>query len=1027
MLLAPAALALAFAGCGGGGGAAFEQTGTVGTVISHPEPERGSRSLVVDPNQSGNAASLRVQSLYWGRIAKVRDQVGILQQTDFVIGEDIHSDGTDYLLEVNPITEETTVTILHPFTPSAIVGGIETSPYQRAFKRLDQNLAPISDKSLDPTELPPYSLVPRNAAVVIQFNDLVDLALIDRTNIHVMAGSPPTLPFEARLVPDINHGAVLDRDHDGVGEFYPTRVIIDTTVSPIESALSPTPLPVNALGLPASTSVSQPNVAIRIPTQIDQTVSQFTLLRNLSGHPLSFNGNGSNDSSSPTADVVRAVRAGGATAITGDVNNGFLLDEIPPKVVGTLPVGISTPIPDGLGGFTCSLSFQYTACRMALKSGDVIQQPGAFAEIIQASADDSDGQVDGLFPAHVRVIFPLDGVLNAGSAQLTTLYDPIANATQEACFVRFPSIATPPSAGVSTDSSIIIRFSEPMDPGRMTPFDNFTITRVAANPTARDFVIGAVTPSSDLKEYRFTPVLPLRHTSGSGESYFINLASGATGPIDLAGNALGAALPPITFTLNPTQATQNNAGLALRFSAPSELNESNGQSVLPEFRGQFLYDLVRGVIKPRALVHFAGLADRSQPVPSIMPIFAAGVQTPISSLGSKLQTLWRYCDMGFALLDEANYNVDVEGLNWAPVGGAAVADQIDRFEMYLSHSKFLPDESVDPVSLMPVFPSSGLTTVYASNVLDPTNDAPKKVHDRSRGYTVNPADIFQTPTGTRLMPWPMNRGLAPQDKAYYTWRDTALQAKGGPLGPGAELLIVIRVLGLGTMNGVPYPVNNVPTVGLPLLMEFRCFPDSSALGLNAFDISLANLNSAQPNFRAFSTGGVANGTIVTKDPDLQSQANGGFNPTSTPPGAATLPADNSFYIGQANLVTRISRVHSIWFDTNAVPQFATPIVEPRPENQPPGTQIVLAYRGSNTITPGATAPVLNNADRLDPYGEPLLAADGAITFPAGDNRWKTSIDQVSTFRFFQVRVTFVANVETNQAPELSALGFPYRL
>lgn len=1025
-LLASAVLALAVAGCGGGGGASFQQSGTEGAVVSHPEPQLGSRSLVVDPNQSGSAPSLRIRSVYWGRLAKIRDELGVLQQTDFVIGEDVHSDGSDYLLEINPITEETTVTILHPFTPSAIVGGIETSPYQRAFRRLDQNLSPISDKSLEPTELPPYSLVPRNAAIVLQFNDLVDPATITPNNIHVMAGSPPTGPFEARLIPDINHGAVLDRDGDGQGEFYPTRVIIDTTVSPIEAALATSPLPVNALGLPASTSVNQPNVAIRIPTQVEGT--QFELLENLSGHPLSFNGNGSNDSTSPTADVVRAVRSGGATSITGDVNNGFLLDEIAPKVVGTLPVGITTPIPDGLGGFTLSLSFQYMACRMPLKSGDVIQQPGAFAEVIQSSTDESDGQVDGLFPARVRVIFPLDGALSAGSGQLTTLYDPAANATQEACFVRFPSIASPPSAGVSTDSSVVIRFSEPMDPARMTPFDNFTVTRVATAPTARDFVIGAVTSSSDLKEYRFTPVLPLRHVTGSAESYFINLASGSDGPIDLAGNALGATLPPITFTLNPTQATQNNAGLALRFSATSELNESNGQSLLSEWRGQFLYDLVRGVIKPRALVHFSGLADRSQPVPSIMPIFAPGVQTPISSLGSKLQTLWRYCDMGFALLDESNYNVDVEGLNWAPVGGAAVADQIDRFEMYLSHSKFLPDESVDPATLFPSFPSSGLTATYSNNVLDPTDDPPKKVHDRSRGYTVNPADLFQAPTGTRLMPWPMNRGLAPQDKVYYTWRDTSLQAKGGPLGPGAELLIVIRTLGLTTTQGTPYPVNNVPTVGLPLLMEFRCFPDSSALGLNAFDISLANLNSAQPNFRAFSTGGVANGTIVTKDPDLEAQADGGFNPTSTPPGAITKPADNSFYIGQANLVTRISRAHSLWFDTNAVPQFATPVIEPRAETQPPGTAIILAYRGTNTISIGASAPVLNNADRLDPYGEPITpASDGTVTYPGGDNKWKSTIGQVSTFRFFQVRVTFVANVETNQSPELSALGFPYRL
>lgn len=55
------------------------------------------------------------------------------------------------------------------------------------------------------------------------------------------------------------------------------------------------------------------------------------------------------------------------------------------------------------------------------------------------------------------------------------------------------------------------------------------------------------------------------------------------------------------------------------------------------------------------------------------------------------------------------------------------------------------------------------------------------------------------------------------------------------------------------------------------------------------------------------------------------------------------------------------------------------------------------------------------------------AGNTTVAYPNGDARWKTSISQVSGTRYLQVRVTFIANVETSQAPELSALGFAYRL
>ena len=113
-----------------------------------------------------------------------------------------------------------------------------------------------------------------------------------------------------------------------------------STVSTIESEISDPPLPINAVGLPGSTSASIANLAVRIPTTINPSVGQTMLLRNPTGHPLSIFGNGPTDEQFGTADVVRALRSGGDALLTSDANNGFLLDEVPPSIIGDLSVTI---------------------------------------------------------------------------------------------------------------------------------------------------------------------------------------------------------------------------------------------------------------------------------------------------------------------------------------------------------------------------------------------------------------------------------------------------------------------------------------------------------------------------------------------------------------------------------------------------------------------------------------------------------------------------------------------------------------
>jgi hypothetical protein len=832
-------------------------------------------------------------------------------------------------------------------------------------------------------------------------------------------------------------------------------------VSTVEAALTSPPLPVNSVGLPASLTQSQPNVALRIPTVRNTDFGQFSILTNPSGHGLASTGNGTIDNQSPTRDVLRAMRSGGSFAVTGDANNGFLVDDVAPNILGIQQVTIANvangPTPET---FICDLDFLIGTCAQKLLAGDVIQEGNVYAEIIcppfQTCLPDAEvtgDQVGGVVQAVYFRIIASDPTglaeLTPGAGQVSMRFHSNVPSGKYACFVRFPGIGLPPDRGVPPNAPVIVRFTEPMDPHALTPFDSMTVVNVdpaGTTPlTAYNYVVGAVAGATDLREYSFTPVLPFHHVLNppQPEFFYLSLLSGAGGPTDLAGNPLGAVLPPVRFRIDPTAAPQNTGGFALRFSSNDEISNlgqddtSSTGAGKPEFRGQFLLDPVAQVLKPRPVTHFSAAADRTQPVPSIMPPFGPGVQTPLSRFGSKLQALWRYCDMGFSLFDEPNFNVDVEGLNWSPIGGNVNSDHYTRFEMSLAHCKFLPDESLD-INLLPAFPNSGLVATYASNQADTINDPLRRVYPVTggpTGYTVIPTDVFTGGSGTKFFPWPLNRNTAPNLKSYYTFRDTALYSLGGPSGcPGAELPIVVQVTGQGT-SMLPFQANltRVPTIGLPLLMEFRCYPDNGASGLNSFDISLATASSPQPNFRAFATGNGAHPV----DPDTNTSGTGGFNPNSNPPGAPTPGVDNSFYIGQHDLVTRISRVHSIWFNVGNVSspvQYGAPIVEPRPQDQPEGTQVLLHFRGATGVT---YAGLRSNAVEIDPYGDlnhwtvsgmpPMLQppAGPSPVYLNNDSTWKSSLTALNTAPFFQVRITFISNPQTNLSPELSALGFTY--
>ncbi len=1047
-LAVAAALVAVIGGCGTGSSSGGDMIGAPGDELMKPD---GSGTFFNEPNEGGGASFLRLLDLSWGRLVDVHDideATGDVDPTpvfkDFVIDPDVQTDGSSYVLETNPVTQKTRLIVLAEKSDDG--GG----DFIDLVKLAGSNLSPIQPKDDDPATLPPFSFIARNSALVIRFNDLIqddDAALLSLPDdVRLQTDYPPTVPFtNTRMIFDPNFGGLSD---DGTA-FHSTRVLIDLTVSEQEALAMPVPVELNSIGLPASlTGTSQANVSIRIPSETAFSVGQFTRLTNLSGHGVATS-NGPVDFGSPTIDVVRAMRSGNAA----DGNNGFLLDLNPPELLGGWPMTVDfvEDLAGGTPGFDFKIDVTFaTPCRSKPEPGNIIELPGVFMEVTKDGLppDFVTGGVPGL---EVRVLTddPLTPSDLLGSGLFKRTFDAsLFPAALEGCWISFtPTPSDFPASEVAPLFLATLRFSEPMDPATVKPFDTFIVQRVAADPSPLEIVVGEVVPSADVKEFTYAPVLPLNHVQGTAETYFITLVGGDGGLTDLAGNEPLHLPGQIPFTIDPSAPTESNGGIVLRFNSLDEVSHPAG--IAPpgadDIRGQFLFDPDRGVVKPRPVVRSTAVADRTQPVPGIMIPFAPGVQTPLSPLGSRLMTVWRYCDVGFSTEDESNHNLDVEGLSWSPIGGGVVSDFYEEFEIRLSHSHYLPDEHV---SGLPTKPQSGLVKTFASNVLVDPVGPQKVVHPRAQGYVVNPIDLFLSSTGTPMMPFPLNRGSSdPGDHEYYTWRDTSVLAEAGPNSHGIDLVIMedVGLIPEGAGGDIA-PSGKVPSIGLPLLMEYRTFPTDSGVGLNSFDISLAINASRLPAFRVFSTGGLnVFSAVVKKDPDLEVVASGGFNPSSTPPGKPTKADDNSFYIGQMDVISTVSRIHTIWLDTqqtDGITDFLAPVVEPTPGEQPNGTQLVFAYRGATAIGGESFTPGKGYAfdgTHIDPYGDVrddapgfppvpryLGGLNGDITFlNPGDETWTGSIDDIDSARFFQIRVTFVGNTTTLLNAELSAIGVAY--
>jgi len=1033
---------------------------------------------IVDPHGGGRELDVVITSMYWGRLVDVYDMTpggdSSLVYPDFVIGEDVVSELNKWEIQSNVITGEVRLTILAQNEIDTNASGVQIKD---AFDFLLEEAASTvtAIEFRDAEAVGTLTRIARNCAIVVQFDDLIDEeTIVNGDTVKVLTSNPPVIPFDARIVADQNFGGL-----DPVtGTFHSTRLIVDMTVSQSELTEND-PLPLNSLGLPLSNSEFLANVAIYFPTIQSPASGQFRLLTNLDGRKLATVGNEPFEDN-PTADVVRAVRTG----TSSEPNNGFMIDTVAPAVIGGqnifIPLaGVTRPInadepsePDF--GYEFEIDFAYitVSCAVDALAGHIVQVSNTLALEVLESATQVGGAVTSLLVSAARDGDPITPEDIAGNGLYRLPWRPEYTGLGVApCFLNFaPSAGTAPATNVPNTAQVALTFSEAMDPESFGAFDTFRISRNAAQ-TFYQNVVGSIAFSPDLREARFQPVLPFSNTGPyAGDTnvldYFLTIVSNTTngGLRDLAGNLLDSVPPTISFTVANTP-TFRNGGYVFRFSG-ANLDE-NGDAV-GELRGQVIQIPSQGIIRPRPVSRFSRFVDQSQPMLAVMqtPV-VPGVQTPLSNLGSRLHQMWRYSDMGLDVSrqDGTFVDLDVEFAYLSPVGGQIVAAFYPEYSLGMAHSRRSPDEFLNQLSFYPDYANSGFASgsSFEDTYLQVNGQQPQLMHERQLGFLVATTELATAESGTPLLRLPMNKGLDPDERALFTWRNTSITNRGQlapnntTIGPGVPSEQEVQIIGFPACYGSVWGGggdNGLPTAALPLLIEHRTYP-TETLALINFDIVISNGSSKDPSHRAFSTGGYnTTGAPVVKNPDLQTTPTGGFQgltgPGLPPLGATTPGLDNSVYFGQVDFVVRISRAFSTAIDANGQPDptYTTVVVEPSSTSQPLGTQVNLAFRGHDTVIalapPGPGNQILDAAF-LDVYGEhapvttnglttctgtaPALAAQPTAfmntDFVFSSPAWRTSITQLAGIRYVQHRITFVNNTDSGLTPTLSSIGVAF--
>ncbi|MFN0207535.1 MAG: hypothetical protein ACKVS6_14610 [Planctomycetota bacterium] len=953
------------------------------------------------------------------------------------------------------------------------------SRFQLALKEITTELGTVAVGSVN--ALPPYSVVPRDAAVVLNFDRPLNPKTIGPESIQFFVGTTtasgqlPPSPFSGRYIwkPERPKTVIFD---PAVSALDDTRIGVELdlhNVAPSKNPnFNPQILPLNPAGLPMSLSSTTFNAAVFIPAQYNIIAGVNRILLGRDGTALDtnksltkFNLSASGAGEAGIVGAVRVFRSGGSI----DANKGFLADPTLPQLLGTQLVTIqqvssSSPNPNAPND-SRQIKFVYnnTFCDLSIHIGDSFQQGNTFAQVAQVFQDTlTDGD-----PSYTVVVNYLQSgsVFNAVDPSIVTTPFAPALVAQSACFVSMlpaPVAFGATVTGVDPQATFLVRFSKAMDFTNLNPLRNFVVAINSAitNPLVAgnfDLAIGNIIPAPDLKSAKFVPYLPLPHTNGTTETLRLIFSGGTAGISDLVGNTLdlGATSLNYVFQLNASAATNTSRNLSIRYDSLFETGAAqkvSGQVSKPSATE----------IGGRAPTHFSREADASNVMVAAMGAPTVGITTPFSALGARLQTVYRNVDVNLTVGAIDEIDLDVEGLSWAPFSGLLnTSDFFQHIRIDMAHSLMYPDELWSPVSGNMVFPGSGLLeTSFDANVFQIAQHPSVAVYEGV--FSLNPNLLFTASSGTVCAPFP-------KFTKTYTWRDSSYGPSkvGAPGGVGVNpdqyfLLTTGATPGPTAPNiNRPWGAGAVPSVGLPLLVDMRIYPadDPNTKGLNGFLVVDAALNlgpgvGKKPNFSVWSEGGLdANFSAHTTTPDVApdgvNPVGGYFPPGSTqgPPGTKTPPGAANFYVARLDFGVKVSRAYSHYYAISTAtvtnPTFKNTNILMLPSVQPANTSVVLKFRGADN----STGLSLTDARCFDAYGglyantaigtaigqipQPLVGtcSTGGVTAPFPDNNsdslFTPDITLLNGKKFIQFQFNFIADIVNNVGPRVNALGVAF--
>ncbi len=309
-----AALALAGACSKGGGGG----TGTA-TPGSQPELVAVQYGRLVD---------------VYGLVAGTNGETSMdLYQRDVLIGPDINDQrGTNEIKADEDVTYDFISSDPDTLQPRLFIPRLVTSDaFQQAFAALDdqvRTVTPMLFGSNQPGQ--PFSVVPRNAAIRLTFSGTLgidDGFFVTRNDQGQVIGLRNTEAVQLlRIASDPNQANAF--------EPLPARVVVadrQLTIDPVLLGSEGLQYQTvnNAAGLPASPD--QIGANIRIAVALDGPLALPRLRPASNGELTGFNNSHRNA-------IVRDFRSGNASDTSADTQSGFVIDPLPLRILGNLPM-----------------------------------------------------------------------------------------------------------------------------------------------------------------------------------------------------------------------------------------------------------------------------------------------------------------------------------------------------------------------------------------------------------------------------------------------------------------------------------------------------------------------------------------------------------------------------------------------------------------------------------------------------------------------------------------------------------------